>query len=510
MASSVGGAAAMAKHPRVLLPFTCDSLRIPDELAAEIGAGEALVVGPSAGKVKLWRVEVGWDGDVAFLGRGWPEFAGACGVDAGWLLVLRHRGRGVLTVKVFDASSCLRELVAQPPAAAAVEATTSGQGTRKLQFIRVLPKDFMKKMLIPAKFMQHYILNEHLNNRTAIIFGPLGKVSHIEIEMNQSDVFFSGGWSQFLVLHDITESNALLLRYEGNMVFTVKVFEPDGCQRESKTKDIRMQQVSTLPDIEEQQEAPSISIQKHYKNDLSSNNGEKKPKGPVTCLTKAPLWTKSVFEVGPPSWIKKQINANTLRELALQTAFCDAIGLQEPCIITLKTSMSSTKSWQVHALPRRRSYRLRLGWSRFCKENDLKLGDICTFDIVETTLWLVVVTRCKEKMNQLYYEKPKRKKERSSGHGQKRPKSSISRIGCVFEIGPPAWLKKEINTSTISNHLSVPLSLCQAIGFQEPCTMITLKTSVSSTKSWQARLLAYRNGNQMTGSGWKSFCCEND
>jgi len=74
-------------------------------------------------------------------------------------------------------------------------------------------------------------------------------------------------------------------------------------------------QVSTLPDIEEQQEAPSISIQKHYKNDLSSNNGEKKPKGPVTCLTKAPLWTKSVFEVGPPSWIKKQINANTLREL---------------------------------------------------------------------------------------------------------------------------------------------------------------------------------------------------
>jgi len=33
---------------------------------------------------------------------------------------------------------------------------------------------------------------------------------------------------------------------------------------------------------------------------------------------------------------------------------------------------------------------------------------------------------------------------------------------------------------------------------------------LSSTKSWQARLLAYRNGNQMTGSGWKSFCCENE
>jgi len=33
-----------------------------------------------------------------------------------------------------------------------------------------------------------------------------------------------------------------MLRYEGNMVFTVKVFEPDGCQRKSKHKDNIMQQ----------------------------------------------------------------------------------------------------------------------------------------------------------------------------------------------------------------------------------------------------------------------------
>jgi len=68
------------------------------------------------GKV-LWRVEVGRDGDGAFLGRGWPELADACGVGAGWLLVLRHRGRGVLTFKAFDDTRCLRDLVnpAPPP-----------------------------------------------------------------------------------------------------------------------------------------------------------------------------------------------------------------------------------------------------------------------------------------------------------------------------------------------------------------------------------------------------------
>jgi len=52
--------------------------------------------------------------------------------------------------------------------------------------------------------------------------------------MNQSDMFFVGGWSQFLALHGITEANYLLLRYDGNMKFTAKVFEPNGCQSESK------------------------------------------------------------------------------------------------------------------------------------------------------------------------------------------------------------------------------------------------------------------------------------
>ena len=76
----------------------------------------------------------------------------------------------------------------------------------------------------------------------AVVLGPLGKVNSIKIEMDQSDVFFAGGWPQFLAFHGITESNALMLRYEGNMVFTVKVFEADGHQRESKHKDIGTQQ----------------------------------------------------------------------------------------------------------------------------------------------------------------------------------------------------------------------------------------------------------------------------
>lgn len=89
--------------------------RISDDLAERLEAGggggatstcTALVVNSFG---KIWHVDVGRDGDGAFLGRGWPEFVAAHGIGADWLLVLRHEGRCVLTVKAFNTTGCLNE-----------------------------------------------------------------------------------------------------------------------------------------------------------------------------------------------------------------------------------------------------------------------------------------------------------------------------------------------------------------------------------------------------------------
>ncbi|CAN6270599.1 unnamed protein product [Urochloa humidicola] len=558
MASSSSGT---AKHLRVLLPFSRDTLRIPDELAGEIGAEEALIVGPAGGKVKFWPVEVGKDGGGAFLGHGWPEFAEACGVGAGWLLVLRHRGRGVLSAKAFDATCCLRELGAQ--AAPAVEGTSSkGSTTHKPQFIRALPKDFMKKMLIPAEFVQQYIPTGLLDNGAAIVLGPSGKVFNIKLEMGWSSVFFAGGWPQFLKFHDITEANALLLRHEGNMVFTLKVYESNRYQRGSKHKGKRGRQISTLPGIEEQQEAPSASIQqqrtpsayiqkqheavpasiqrqqrtpsasiqeqqeaisasiqKQYGIDLPSSNEEKEPQGPATSLD------QTSSKIGPPSSIEMQINADTLKNhIVLPKAFCDSIGLRESCAITLKTSRNGSKSWQVHSLPLKNgSYQLGKGWKRFCRENSLQDGDICTFNVTESTMWHVIIkhfqtiTDDQEQHETPFASTSRKRKSRddslSSDDENKKKcpmtsKNASTRADGVYEIGPPAWLKKKISTRTIKKCISLPAAFCDGIGLREACT-VTLKTSLSSTSFWQVRVLPYQNTSHQVGSGWKTFCQEN-
>jgi hypothetical protein len=76
----------------------------------------------------------------------------------------------------------------------------------------------------------------------------------------------------------------------------------------------------------------------------------------------------------------------------LPAAFCDAIGFQEGCTITFKTSLSSTSSWQVRVRPYKgSSHQLGSGWRRFCQENRIKEGDVCTFNIIDSTLWHVAI-----------------------------------------------------------------------------------------------------------------------
>uniref|UniRef100_A0A0A9HNV4 TF-B3 domain-containing protein n=1 Tax=Arundo donax TaxID=35708 RepID=A0A0A9HNV4_ARUDO len=171
----------------------------------------------------------------------------------------------------------------------------------------------------------------------------------------------------------------------------------------------------------------------------------------MSSLHDASLRISSVYEIGPPSWIKKLINANTLqRELALATTFCDAIGLREPCTIMLKTSMNSTESWPVHGFhDRKRSYMIRQGWRRFCQENSLEQGDICTFNVVETTVWHVVITRYKERINHFCCQespsassrKRTSENDRLCSEEQKVPRGSrtssnlaLSKRRCVHEI----------------------------------------------------------------------------
>jgi len=77
----------------------------------------------------------------------------------------------------------------------------------------------------------------------------------------------------------------------------------------------------------------------------------------------------------------------------LPLPFCKAIGFRQRCMITLKTSTSSTKSWQACLNLYQNCGQLVGGWKSFCLDNGIRVGDVCTMEIIETTLWNVTVDR---------------------------------------------------------------------------------------------------------------------
>ncbi|XP_037421272.1 putative B3 domain-containing protein Os04g0347400 isoform X2 [Triticum dicoccoides] len=114
----------MVKQLKVLMPSCLHKLRISDQFAEHLDAC-ARGTGMPHPKVfvvssfgKIFHVDIGRDGKGAFLGYRWPEFVKASGFGLGWFLVLQHEGRGVLTVKAFDLTWCLKELGGFPPSTA--------------------------------------------------------------------------------------------------------------------------------------------------------------------------------------------------------------------------------------------------------------------------------------------------------------------------------------------------------------------------------------------------------
>ncbi|KAL6610174.1 hypothetical protein ACP70R_040143 [Stipagrostis hirtigluma subsp. patula] len=105
---------------KILFPGDCKrKLILPDRFAREIGELRHAKLRLAGGGERLWDVNV-VDNDDKYLGRGWTEFAAANDLRDGHLLVFRYDGAAVLTVTVFDETTC-RKRYPQADAGACVQ-----------------------------------------------------------------------------------------------------------------------------------------------------------------------------------------------------------------------------------------------------------------------------------------------------------------------------------------------------------------------------------------------------
>ncbi|KAF7068802.1 hypothetical protein CFC21_074527 [Triticum aestivum] len=433
-------------------------LHINDELAGCFGTEDhgdgrtALVLSPFGKNV--WPVKVDRDAKGAFLGDGWPQFVAAHGIGVGWYLVIRHEGCGVLTLKAFNSSFVIKEFGLTITVLSPAEIENAF--ARKPQFIVPLQRSFMEKMPIPPEFLQRgYISEEDLNRPRPI--ATFLTSWHIELKKDGPNVFFTGSeWPKFLAYFEIAETDVLLIKYQGCMNFSFETF-PNGnnehteekisssqqseqspaaqCQEEEHVSTRRRTQSSGItpgaqsqeeehvstrtrkqsngktPGAQSQEEEP-VSTQKRKQSNGKTPGAQSQEEEHVCSRKRKQSEVKSMLDgpttsqhrkkalcelgsTGSQAWLRKEINGLALKRYL---HFPARFGFLERCKITLK-SVERNKSWEVEGVNyhpgTNRSYNcLTRGWKAFCKENELKAGDVCTFKVIKSTLWHVVIDRC--------------------------------------------------------------------------------------------------------------------
>ncbi|WOK92992.1 B3 domain-containing protein [Canna indica] len=110
------------------------------------------------------------------------------------------------------------------------------RGARRPQFLKLLTPGCFLKLEIPRSFIKYLDKSEH---RKATLFSPLmGNFWHMSIVKEGCNMYLSSGWGSFAQAHNLEAGRFVLFRYEGNMVFTVKLFLSDGCLAEHGANNI--------------------------------------------------------------------------------------------------------------------------------------------------------------------------------------------------------------------------------------------------------------------------------
>ncbi|KAH7657671.1 B3 DNA binding domain-containing protein [Dioscorea alata] len=206
-------------------------------------------------------------------------------------------------------------------------------GVQRPQFLKSIPLAFVK-----------HITDD--NHGKATIFS-LGKFWHVKIQADGEELFFGDGWDELVSALELNEGFSLVFRYEGNMVFTIKVFDKS----------------------EEGLAYKSFfgSIYRHKeRNPIQQNNNQKQ---------------LEVFLSGKPCILNiNQIALiDAFMKRSVPVSFCSANGFSTSQTVILTDSEG--KTFTVYLSCPSRSPKFHKGWSVFSGEKNLQEGDTCVFEL---------------------------------------------------------------------------------------------------------------------------------
>ncbi|KAJ4827434.1 hypothetical protein Tsubulata_011087 [Turnera subulata] len=273
-----------------------------------------------------------------------------------------------------------------------------------------------KKLKIPKKFVKRY--GDELTAFVTIIV-PDGRMWLIELQKVNAELWFRNGWQEFMEFYSLGTGHFLVFRYEGKSRFNVHIFD------------------LTVSEIKYPFSAP-VSLWKPNHDmgvQLNPNElGSIKTEGPagrrrtradtyeheVPGLQKVEAKSsrlKLVSEFFSRRWrpVTPEEKERTVRAaymlkpenpffrvilrasyvyrgylMHIPSAFARVYLKRATGFVTLQDC--SGKQWQVRCVYKHRQSSFSQGWPEFVWENKLEEGDVCVFELIDATAFVLKVT----------------------------------------------------------------------------------------------------------------------
>uniref|UniRef100_A0A7N0T9Z1 TF-B3 domain-containing protein n=1 Tax=Kalanchoe fedtschenkoi TaxID=63787 RepID=A0A7N0T9Z1_KALFE len=265
-------------------------------------------------------------------------------------------------------------------------------------FFKVMVGDFLKKMLVPIAFVRRF---HGTFPQEVLLDCPTGRSWWIGVVKDGPDrMYCQRGWKEFAQGNSLKVGDFLVFRYARNSKFDVEIYEKSGCLKEvsaifeepsdrpaMKTEDCSLDEITVVPAVHPFTPSPdNMSTQGRDTKDSQPRRRMQRP-DPVA------REQANKFNSNRPFFgVALSASGFNRGHVNVPASFCKKFPELHSKQLKLRTA-SSSKVWAVSCksyLGRRKDRkgsamqtRVHGAWARFARDNELRVGNVCVFELVD-------------------------------------------------------------------------------------------------------------------------------
>ncbi|XP_021816829.1 B3 domain-containing transcription factor VRN1-like [Prunus avium] len=250
-----------------------------------------------------------------------------------------------------------------------------------------------KRLRVPKTFLDKYA--ENLSDQIHLKL-PCGSEWKIKLRRCNGEVWFGKGWPEFSEFYSLKKGNSLLFRYEGNSKFHVLIFDESGTEMDYPIAITLIEETDEEDDVksvESLEYFPTFPKTKHKTGPLLSPLPQEKSRTNPRSSSKPSSSSSSSANEFVSSHPFFKVTLGSYLGMNVPASFRKHFTTMETQIVRLWVG---DRSWPVKLIFHRYNGQLSAGWRAFSKENSLKKGDVCIFELIDTNNVALVVNifRC--------------------------------------------------------------------------------------------------------------------